>query len=66
MAQRLSRARATLRAPARTSVRPSPDALPERVAAVLDVLHLVFNEGYTRSAGDSPRRRLADRARRSG
>jgi predicted RNA polymerase sigma factor len=25
--------------------------MPQRVAAVLDVLHLVFNEGYTRSAG---------------
>ena len=31
---------------------PEASALPERVAAVLDVLHLIFNEGYTRSSGD--------------
>ena len=31
---------------------PEPSELPERVAAVLDVLHLIFNEGYTRSSGD--------------
>ena len=53
MAQRLSRARATLRAAGARFELPSPQALPERVAAVLDVLHLAFNEGYTRSAGDS-------------
>jgi RNA polymerase sigma factor (sigma-70 family) len=53
MAQRLSRARATLReADARF---PAPDAseLPQRVAAVLDVLHLAFNEGFARTAGDT-------------
>jgi RNA polymerase sigma factor (sigma-70 family) len=53
MAQRLSRARATLRAAGARFELPAPSALPERVAAVLDVLHLVFNEGYTRSAGDT-------------
>jgi RNA polymerase sigma factor (sigma-70 family) len=53
MAQRLSRARATLRATGARFELPSPEALPERVAAVLDVLHLAFNEGYTRSAGDT-------------
>jgi RNA polymerase sigma factor (sigma-70 family) len=51
MAQRLSRARATLRAAgARFELPPEPE-LPERVAAALDVCHLMFNEGYTRSAG---------------
>jgi predicted RNA polymerase sigma factor len=53
MAQRLSRARATLAAAGALFRLPAPDALPERVAAVLDVLHLVFNEGYTRTAGES-------------
>ena len=52
MAQRLSRARATLRDAGARFEMPDPDRVPERVAAVLDVLHLMFNEGYTRSAGD--------------
>ena len=40
-----------------------PDAaeLPARVAAVLDVLYLVFNEGYTRSSGDTLVDGVADR-----
>jgi RNA polymerase sigma factor (sigma-70 family) len=53
MAQRLTRARATLRKAQARFELPGPSALPQRVAAVLDVLHLVFNEGYTRSAGDA-------------
>lgn len=53
MAQRLSRARATLRSAGARFVLPAEAELPERVAAVLDVLHLVFNEGYTCSAGDA-------------
>ena len=53
MGQRLSRARATLREAGARFGRPAPDELPARVAAVLDVLYLVFNEGYTRSAGDA-------------
>ncbi|WP_375423256.1 RNA polymerase sigma factor [uncultured Friedmanniella sp.] len=53
MAQRLSRARASLRAAGATFARPSASELPERVAAVLDVLHLVFNEGYTASSGSA-------------
>jgi RNA polymerase sigma factor (sigma-70 family) len=53
MAQRLSRARATLRSAGARFELPEPAELPQRVAAVLDVLHLVFNEGYTRSSGDS-------------
>jgi predicted RNA polymerase sigma factor len=31
---------------------PCEDTLPEWVAALLDVLHLIFNEGYTRTAGE--------------
>jgi RNA polymerase sigma factor (sigma-70 family) len=53
MTQRLSRARAALRqAGVRFSV-PSEEELPARVAAVLDVCHLVFTEGYTRTSGES-------------
>ena len=51
MAQRLSRARATLRAAGARFERPTPGELPDRVAAVLDVLHLLFTEGSTRSSG---------------
>jgi RNA polymerase sigma factor (sigma-70 family) len=51
MAQRLSRARATLRDAGATFEPPAAEALPARVAAVLDVCHLVFNEGYTRTGG---------------
>ena len=58
MAQRLSRARATLREAGARFGLPGAAELPARVAAVLDVL-TVFNEGYTRSAGDR-----ADRRRR--
>jgi RNA polymerase sigma factor (sigma-70 family) len=53
MAQRLSRARATLReADARFTALDASE-LPQRVAAVLDVLHLAFNEGFARTAGDT-------------
>lgn len=51
MAQRLSRARATLRAAGVRFVEVPPDELPTRVSACLDVLHLVFSEGYAASAG---------------
>lgn len=53
MAQRLSRARGTLRAIGAHFELPVDAQLPERVAAVLDVVHLVFNEEYARSEGDS-------------
>jgi RNA polymerase sigma-70 factor (ECF subfamily) len=42
---------------------PDPDRLAERLAAVLAVVYLVFNEGYLASAGRTPARRdLAARA----
>jgi len=51
MAQRISRAKATLRASGARFPLPDSASLPERLAAVMHVLYLVFNEGYTRSSG---------------
>jgi RNA polymerase sigma factor (sigma-70 family) len=51
MTQRLTRARAQLRRAGARFAMPSPAELPGRVAAVLDVCHLVFTEGYTRTSG---------------
>jgi RNA polymerase sigma factor (sigma-70 family) len=57
MGQRLSRARRSLH-DAGVDVRvPDPDELGDRLAAVLEVVYLVFNEGYLASAGISPARR---------
>jgi RNA polymerase sigma factor (sigma-70 family) len=51
MAQRISRAKTTLRAAGARFTPPSAEELPSRVAAVLDVLYLIFNEGYASSGG---------------
>ncbi|HEX8518516.1 MAG TPA: DUF6596 domain-containing protein [Pseudonocardia sp.] len=51
MTQRLTRARAQLRGAGARFALPSEGELPERVAAVLDVCHLVFTEGYSRTSG---------------
>jgi RNA polymerase sigma-70 factor (ECF subfamily) len=54
MAQRITRAKAKIKG-ARIPYRvPSADDLGERLAAVLTVVYLVFNEGYLASAGDAP------------
>jgi RNA polymerase sigma factor (sigma-70 family) len=48
--QRISRAKATVRA---EPLEPSGDDLPPRLAAVLRVLYLIFNEGYVASSGEA-------------
>ena len=50
--QRISRAKASIRAAGVEFRLPSPDELPARLAAVRQVLYLVFTEGHTASAGD--------------
>ena len=53
MTQRLSRARIALRQAGARFVMPSQEELPDRVAAVIDVCHLVFTEGYARTSGEA-------------
>jgi len=63
MAQRISRAKATIRAAGAQFRMPAPDELPARLAAVLQVLYLIFNEGYAASSGhDLHRQELTDEA----
>lgn len=51
LAQRIVRAKARIRdTPIRYEV-PTPEELPERLDAVLQVVYLVFNEGYCAAAG---------------
>ncbi len=57
MTQRLLRAKKSLRAVAGQIRVPDPDELGDRLAEVLAVVYLVFNEGYLASAGREPARR---------
>jgi RNA polymerase sigma factor (sigma-70 family) len=51
--QRISRAKASIKASGAEFRMPPADELSERMAAVLHVLYLIFNEGYTASSGES-------------
>jgi RNA polymerase sigma-70 factor (ECF subfamily) len=51
IAQRLVRAKRVLQERQIPYEVPAPEELPERLSAVLTVLYLVFNEGYTARAG---------------
>ncbi len=63
MAQRISRAKQTIKSSGVPFERPSAAEWPERLKAVLHVLYLMFNEGYAASAGSELQRAdLADEA----
>jgi len=67
IAQRIVRAKRTLGQAGIPFELPPPEALPERLGWVLEVVYLVFNEGYTATAGDDwMRPALLDEALRLG
>jgi RNA polymerase sigma factor (sigma-70 family) len=51
MAQRISRAKAKIKASDEPFTLPSPDERAERLRSVLHILYLLFNEGYATSSG---------------
>ena len=56
MAQRISRAKQTIKESNVSFVLPSATERTQRLEAVMHVLYLVFNEGYASSSGDSLQR----------
>ena len=67
LAQRIVRAKAKIRDARIPYQVPEPAELPERIDAVLRVIYLVFNEGYTASSGaELTRHDLSDEAIRLG
>jgi RNA polymerase sigma factor (sigma-70 family) len=67
VAQRLVRAKRTLREAGAGFEVPRGEELAERLPSVLEVIYLVFNEGYAASAGrDWTRPRLCEEALRMG
>ena len=56
MAQRISRAKQAIRTAGAVFELPSADERTVRLAVVLQVLYLIFNEGYAASSGDSLQR----------
>ena len=57
MAQRLARARAKIRNAGIPYRVPPIDLLPQRIDALLMVIYLIFNEGYSATSGDEPIRK---------
>lgn len=57
MAQRIVRARRKIVAAGIPYAVPPADRLDERLREVLDVLYLMYNEGYLATSGESPQRR---------
>lgn len=67
MAQRITRAKAKIKAAHIPHRLPAEEDLRERLAGVLTVIYLVFNEGYLAGAGDDAlRNELTDEAVRLG
>ncbi|MDI2125201.1 RNA polymerase sigma factor [Yinghuangia seranimata] len=62
MGQRISRAKQKIKAAGSTFSMPDADAWPERLASVLHVLYLLFNEGYAASGAELQRVELAQEA----
>ena len=59
LAQRIVRAKAKIRETPIPYEVPTPQELPERLGAVLQVIYLVFNEGYSAAAGAEVTRDIA-------
>lgn len=67
VAQRIVRAKKTLSAARVPFELPEPAELTERLSAVLQVIYLIFNEGYAATSGDSwTRPTLCEEAQRLG
>ncbi len=67
LAQRIVRAKAKIRETPIPYEVPTPQELPERLGAVLHVIYLVFNEGYSAAAGaEVTRAELTGEAIRQG
>jgi len=52
MTRRITRAKESIAAAGSTFSEPSPDDFPSRLMVVLQVLYLIFNEGYTATSGE--------------
>ncbi len=67
VAQRIVRAKSKIRKAGIPYQIPPPEKLPERLDTVLQVIYLIFNEGYSSTSGESlTRRDLCDEAIRLG